>query len=164
VTLLNVGLGAAVGDVRFTRDLDTMNRALGPGETSDSTVEVAMATLDGTVGHDVPCFIKIDVEGFESSVLAGGQATMRSTALRCVLMEINGSGQRFGVADEAIHAQMRGFGFGPARYDVLARSIEALPADTWNRGGGNTLYVRDIAECRERTQAAGRFRLVNREV
>jgi hypothetical protein len=84
--------------------------------------------------------------------------------LRCVLMETNGSGRRYGVADEAIHAQMRDFGFAPARYDVLARSITALPVDSWNRGGGNTLYVRDLEECRQRVGKAAKFRLVNREI
>ena len=89
---------------------------------------------------------------------------MRSEAVRCVLMELNGSGRRFGVADETIHAQMRDFGFLPARYDVLARSITPLPAEGWNRDGGNTLYVRDMEECRERVRSAARFRLVNREI
>jgi hypothetical protein len=77
---------------------------------------------------------------------------------------MNGSGRRFGVADQAVHAQVRDFGFAPARYDVLARSITALPVDSWNRGGGNTLYVRDIEACRERVQNAPRFRLVDREI
>ena len=71
---------------------------------------------------------------------------------------------RFGVADEAIHAQMRDFGFAPARYDVPARSLTDLPGDGWNRGGGNTLYVRDLEECRQRVGRAAKFRLVNCEI
>ena len=59
---------------------------------------------------------------------------------------------------------MRDFGFWPARYDVLARSVTALPIDSWNPGAGNTLYVRDIGECQERVRNAPRFRLVNREI
>ena len=141
-----------------------MNHALAPGEPVDSAVEVAVVTLDAHGGAGVPTFMKIDVEGFETSVLAGGATTMRSEALRCVLMEMNGSGRRFGIADEAIHARMRDFGFFPACYDVLARSITALPVDSWNRGGGNTLYVRDLEECRERVGNAAKFRLVNREI
>ena len=141
-----------------------MNHALASGEATETAVEVAVATLDAIAAKGGPTFITIDVEGFETSVLAGGATTMRSEALRCVLIELNGSGRRFGVADEAIHAQMRAFGFAPARYDVLARSITALPADSWNRGGGNTLYVRDIGECWERVRSATRFRLVNREI
>ena len=164
VTLLNVGVGAEEGKVWFTSDLDSMNHALASGDPVGSAVEVAVVTLDGIATTGGPTFIKIDVEGFETSVLAGGATTMRSEALRCVLIELNGSGRRFGVADEAIHAQMRAFGFFPARYDVLARSITALPVDSWNRGGGNTLYIRDIEECRERVRTAPKFRLVNCEI
>ena len=164
VTLRNVAVGAEEGTAWFTSHLDAMNHALSPAETNDSAVEVAVTTLDSLAGKAVPTFVKIDVEGFESLVLAGGETTMRNGALRCALMEINGSGQRFGVADEAIHAQMRDFGFWPARYDVLARSVTGLPIDSWNRSAGNTLYVRDMGECKERVRSAPRFRLVNREI
>lgn len=164
VTLLNVGLGAEEGTTRFTKDLDSMNRALAPGETVDSTIEVALATLDAIADPVLPTFTKLDVEGYENQVLAGGEKTMRSETLRCVLMEMNGSGRRFGVGDQAMHAQVRDFGFAPSRYDVLARSITALPIDSWNRDSANTLYVRNIEECRERVRTAARFMLVNREI
>ena len=90
--------------------------------------------------------------------------TLRSDSLRCVLIEMNGSGKRFGADDAEIHRQMRDVGLLPVRYDAIARSLAALPADTWNRDGGNTLYVRDLDECRQRVGSAGRFRLVNREI
>ena len=164
VTLLNVGVGAEAGKTFFTSDLDSMNHALASGDPVGSAVAVAVVTLDAIANPVVPMFMKLDVEGYETQVLAGGKKTMRSEVLRCVLMEMNGSGRRFGVADEAIHAQMRDFGFVPARYDVLARSVTALPVDSWNRGGGNTLYVRDMGECQERVRGAARFKLVNREI
>jgi FkbM family methyltransferase len=164
VKVLNVGVGAEEGKAWFTSDLDAMNHEVGPAEADDNAVQIPLVTLDGIAVTGGPTFIKIDVEGLETAVLAGGTATLRSDALRCALIELNGSGRRFGVADDEIHAQMRGFGFVPARYDVLVRSLAVLPIDTWNRAGGNTLYVRDIDECRHRVQSAGRFRLVNREV
>jgi FkbM family methyltransferase len=163
VLLRNVGLGAEAGTVRFTQDRDAMNRALLPGETVASAIDVAVVTLDSIADPVVPTLMKLDVEGYEARVLAGGERTLRSETLRCMLMEMNGSGRRFGVADQAMHAQMRDFGFAPACYDVLARSITALPVDSWNHGG-NTLYVRDIGECRQRVRGAGRFKLVNRDI
>jgi FkbM family methyltransferase len=164
VTLLNIGLGAEEGTVRFTHDLDSMNHALAPGEVVESAIDVAVVTLDSIAEPVMPTFMKLDVEGYESQVLAGGRKTLRSETLRCLLIETNGSGRRFGVTDQALHAQVRDFGFAPARYDVLARSITSLPVDSWNRSGGNTLYIRDIEECRERVRGAGRFKLVNRDI
>ena len=164
VTLHNVALGAEEDRMSFTRHLDSMNHALVPGEASDTAVEVHVVTLDAIAAQRGPTFIKIDVEGYENLVLAGGATTLRSAELRCVLIELNGSGRRFGVIDDAIHARLRAFGFTPARYDVLARSVAALPSDSWNRGGDNTLYVRDVDECRQRVRSAARFRLVNREI
>ena len=164
VTLLNVGMGAEEGSAQFTSDLDATNHMLAPGEQNNATLEVAIVTLDGMASADSPTFIKIDVEGAETAVLAGGARTLRSDALRCVLIETNGSGRRFGADDTQIHCQMRAFGFLPARYDAIVRSIVPLPVDTWNRGGGNTLYVRDFDECRARVRTAARFRLVNREI
>ena len=164
VKVLNVGVGAEEGKAWFTSDLDAMNHALAPADADDNAVEVPVFTLDGIAATGGPTFIKIDVEGLETAVLAGGRWTLRSDALRCALIELNGSGRRFGVADDAIHAQMCDYGFVPARYDVLMRAITPLPIDTWNRAGGNTLYVRDIDECRQRVQTAARYRLVNREI
>jgi FkbM family methyltransferase len=164
VTLLNAGVGNAAMKSWFTSGLDPENHALAPGDPLGSAVEVDVVTLDSLATDIKPTFIKIDVEGFESAVLAGGSRTMRSQALRAVLVELNGGGRRYGVGDETIHAQMRDFGFLPARYDVLARSIACLPAESWNRRGDNTLYLRDIAECQDRVRSAARFRLVNREI
>jgi FkbM family methyltransferase len=164
VTLLNVGIGAADGTAWFTSHLDAMNRMLAREEKSGAAVEVPIVTLDGIAAAEGPTFLKIDVEGAETAVLAGGATTMRSDSLRCVLIEMNGSGTRFGADDAEIHRQMRNCGFFPVCYDALARSLTALPVDTWNRDGGNTLYIRDIDECRQRVRSAGRFRLVNREI
>ena len=73
VLLINGGLAAEPGTLRFTGDLDTMNHALGPGETNACEISVNVTTLD-TLARDTPAtFIKIDVEGFESAVLEGGR-------------------------------------------------------------------------------------------
>ena len=160
----NVGMGAVEGKAQFTSDLDAMNRMLVPAEESAAAVEVPIVTLDGMCAEGGPTFLKIDVEGAETAVLAGGTATLRSASLRCVLIETNGSGHRFGSSDADIHHVMCNFGFVPARYDAIARSLTALPSDTWNADGGNTLYVRDLHQCRRRVESAGRFRLVNREI
>ncbi len=61
-------------------------------ETSRAVVPVRSlgAVLDGRS----PALIKMDVEGFESTVLAGAERALADPALLAVNMELNGSGVR----------------------------------------------------------------------
>lgn len=67
VTASRTAVGAIDGVVTVTNTLGPMNRVAGPGEESES---VAIVRLDGIV-TDPPALIKIDVEGYELSVLQG---------------------------------------------------------------------------------------------
>jgi len=69
---LNLGLGRAEGRLRFTGGLDAMNHVLAEGESAENLVEVPMRTLDSVLDGESPALIKMDVEGFETEVLAGG--------------------------------------------------------------------------------------------
>ena len=159
------GVGAEEGKAWFTSDLDSMNHALAPGDPIDSAVEVAVVTLDGLAAPVVPTFIKIDVEGFETRGACGGRdddalggAALRADGDRTAAAGGSASPTRRFMRRCAISAS-------PRRVTTCWRvRSRRLPAESWNRSGGNTLYVRDIAECRERVRSAARFRLVNREI
>ncbi|GAC1661791.1 MAG: hypothetical protein PVS2B3_15260 [Steroidobacteraceae bacterium] len=102
-----------------------------------------------------PCMIKVDVEGYESAVVEGAERTLGSPAVLAVLMELNGSGARYGFDEARLHVRMLGFGFTPARYDPLARRLHAQ-----QRGpGGNLLYVRDPGSLQARVRTAPRRRV-----
>lgn len=164
VTTHNMGLGASTGSIQFTSDRDCLNRALQPGEEDVNAVTVAITTLDSIATNDPPTVCKIDVEGFEAKVIAGGDRVFGSPALRCVLMEINGSGHQLGVSDHEIHAAVCRHGFVPVRYDALTRNLEPILDGGWNRAGDNTIYVRDIGEASNRVRSAKSFSLVNTTV
>ena len=69
-----------------------------------------------------------------------------------VIMELNGSGRRYGYDDGNVHARMLGWGFEPASYDPLRRSL--TPLQSRSAAEGNTLYVRDCDALRERVRSA----------
>lgn len=148
----NVGVGREPGVLRLTSGSDTVNHVLAPGEQAADAVEVSVLPLDDIVGGDEPTLIKIDVEGFETEVLAGGGRTFARPSLQAVLMELNGSGARYGFSEDALHARMTDWGFRPARYDPFARAVAA--ADGHAGAGPNTLFVRDLDAIRERVRSA----------
>jgi FkbM family methyltransferase len=79
-------------------------------DTGDRFVDVPIATLDSIATETGPCVIKIDVEGAELGVIAGGHATLARAEL--VLLELSVLHRYDGEASfaEAI-ATMDGLGF-----------------------------------------------------
>ena len=158
VRTVQCGLAATAGELAFTDTADAVNHVVAPGEAG-AGIRVPVITLDELCANEVPTLIKIDVEGFEHEVIAGGAATLRSGCLLAVLMETNGSGARYGRRDGDLVATMRGFGFETFAYDPLRRSLRAAAA-----GQANTIFVRDFPAISRRIATAPRFRLVNGEI
>jgi len=152
------GLSDSVGTLRFTTDLDAVNHVVGEGER-EAAIEVAVRTLDDLMGVNVPTLIKIDVEGYERPVLMGATRTLADPRLLAVVMETNGSGARYHVADDELITLMAHNGFAPYTYDPFERRL----LDPVSRGG-NTIFVRDAEAAAGRLRTARRYRLVNGEI
>jgi hypothetical protein len=65
---------------------------------------------------------------------------------------LNGSCEDFGHSNEDIHKKLLSFGFFAVRYDPKVRIITQLKS--YNKDGGNTIYVKDVALISERCKAA----------
>lgn len=160
-TALNVGCGAKPGTLEFTSDLDTVNHVATAEDPAAARISVPIQTLDAILAGRSPALIKIDVEGFESEVLAGAAATLADPALFAVIMEMNGSGTRYGVDETALHRDMLARGFVPALYDPRTRELtEAVGPSTI----GNTLYVRDLLRVRDRVRTAPAFSVLGQTI
>lgn len=152
VTLYNCGIGATAATQRFTATLDTVNHVLLDSEIDLNAVEVPVYPLDNVLQDRNPVCIKIDVEGFEQEVVDGGFSTLQNTSVCGIVMELNGSGERYGYRDEVLHATMLRHDFAPFAYEPFQRALKRLP--DWNRERGNTLYVRNLDFVRERLNGA----------
>jgi FkbM family methyltransferase len=150
----NECLASAPGEAEFTVGLDTVNHVVARSQGGVETVHVALNTLDAALAKRAPMMLKIDVEGYETAVIAGADETFRSRALCAVLMELNGSGARYGFDDRRLHEQMLRYDFTPAAYDPLRRELRPRAWD--GPCGGNLLYVRDLASLRPRLTGAPR--------
>lgn len=161
VLALNQGVGAAPGELSFTDDLDCTNHALATDEVHANAVSVPVTTLDTALFGRTPMLMKIDVEGYETPVLEGARATLADPSLRAVIMELNGSGVRYGYDEAHVLAVMLEAGFQTYAYDPLARTLTDL--DGKNVDSGNTLFLRDLPFVRERLRTAQKVQVNGRE-
>ena len=163
VKVIACGVGDREETLRFSTDEDCTNHVVSSGEGRGNVVSVPVRRLDELLAGESPSFLKIDVEGFEWNVLEGARDTLRRETLFGVLIELIGSGARYGHRDEDVHALLRKEGFETYQYDPFTRRLRPLegrPSPTVN-----TLYLRgSLPVIEKRLLAAPRFRLFGREV
>lgn len=155
VVSLNIGLGNKEGTLQFTKSLDTVNHVAMNGE--DDVIEVAVKTLDHIIA-EIPNFLKLDVEGFETEVLLGGSRVLSSPELNTLIIELNGSGNRYGYNENDIHEKLLGYGFKPFKYNPFLKELTEL--STYNRVH-NTIYIKDVNEAKKRIEQSQRVELGN---
>lgn len=153
VTIIPAAMGSNSGQLSLTQHLGNYNHVALPGEPNIESVEVL--TLDDAVQAHCPLLIKIDVEGYETEVLRGAGATLSNPELQAVVIELNGSGQRYGFSDETIHDHLLSLGFAPYHYEPQTRELIALPAF----GTHNTIYLRNQQWVQQRIWSAPKVRV-----
>lgn len=107
---LNVGLASKPGILNITVDSDTTNHLV-INASDEKTVQVQVQTLDQIALGTNPILLKIDVEGWEMPVLKGGQNTLNNQSLLAIILELNGSGEKFGFADSEILKFLNSYDF-----------------------------------------------------
>lgn len=148
VSLQNEAVGAEKGKLKFTSGLDTVNHVLSNDEISDNKViEVNVNTLDDRLKNDyTTMLVKIDAEGFETAVLNGMEITLKNKLLKAIIIELNGSGMRYGYSDQSIHEKLLANNFLPYKYDPFSRKLSLLSTFLET----NTIYIRDYFFVEER--------------
>lgn len=154
ITLFNIGLGSKAGRIKFTSDQDTVNHvAL---NDAVNVIDVQISVLD-ELTLPPPTVIKIDVEGFEWEVLNGGKLTLENDKLQAIIIELNGSGLRYGFKDEDIDILLKGYGFKPYTYDPFNKELISLD----NYTSHNTIYIRNSPEVSIKLKKTNSVRLSN---
>lgn len=162
VTAHNCGLGEGNAELRFTTNENCTNHVVGTDERSEESALVKVVPMDSALASVSPSLIKIDVEGFETSVLRGAQSTLSNPSLHSVIMEVNGSGLRYGYADSALVETMSRHGFRECRYLPFERRL--TEAAQGNPRSGNAIFARDMERIQRRIAKAPRFVIHGREL
>jgi FkbM family methyltransferase len=159
VNALNIGIGKENGVLRFTAGLDTVNHVLADSETTQNVVEVPIKSLNELLEFQEPALIKIDVEGFESNVIAGADKVLSRSSLLAVIMELNGSGERYGFDEKILHNKMLSFGFQSYTYSPFERQMVTL--NGMKSSSGNTLYIKNFDEVSSRILGSRKYFISN---
>lgn len=150
----NMGLADKEGELFFTSNENTGNHILTEDDKHVDAVKVKVIPLDAIIEDEMPSLIKIDVEGFETLVIAGALKTLQKSSLHSVIMEINGNGLKCGFSEEKLLDTMRSFGFHPYTYDPFTRHLIALTAENTL---SNTIFCRDESLIHSRLASADKF-------
>jgi len=154
VEIRNKALGGHTGKIRFTEGLGTEN-CVADKANSGQTVEVELSILDQELAGKSPALIKMDVEGFETEVFSGANATLANQALNVLIVERNDSGNKYGVDEGALHSKIEAAGFTPCTYHAEQRALERVPREF----RGNIIYVRKVEATIQRVQSAAKLEL-----
>lgn len=161
VECLNIGVGGKQGRIDFTANMDTTNHALVSGEQNKNTVSVEVSTLDTVLKDELPALIKIDVEGYEAAVLEGALETLEKGTLHSVIMELNGSGNRYGFDEQRILETMLDHGFNTYSYNPMDRTLINLQGK--NLRSGNTIFIREESLVLEKLRNAPKINVFGKQ-
>ena len=156
VRAYNIALGSEKGELSFTTGFDTMNHVA--TETDTDTIQVPVDALDTILENEEdPALLKIDVEGFETHVLSGASNTLARNKLKAVIIELNGSGEKYGYDERKLHEQLLDNDYRPYHYNPFERDLK--PIESF--GTHNTIYIKDIDFVRERVRTAEKIKIRN---
>lgn len=155
VFLFNMGVAAEKGELFFSKGLDTVNHIVRSSTFCKSQTTIIKVDILDNLVKSSPILMKIDVEGFEQEVLLGGNRHLNSKELKAIIIELNGSGKRYGYKDNDINQLLLNQGFKAFNYDPFERELTALES----YGNYNTIFIRDVDFVQERLKAAPRFNI-----
>lgn len=157
----NIAIGSSIGQVRMSSDLDTVNHVKLIDSQRNADILVEVCDLDTFFSEgDFPSLIKIDVEGYETEVIRGMKNVLLSNTLKAIIIELNGSGGRYGFDECLIHQALLDYSFKPFHYDPFERMLTELNS----YGSNNTLYLRDLNFIKNRLTVATTFEVFGESI
>lgn len=126
-------------------------------ENESDTIAVKVEKFDDIFQIQKISLIKIDVKGFETEVLKGMHNSLSNYNLKAIIIELNGSGLRYGYDENKIHQLLIKHRFKPYRYLPFDKLLVEL--ETYNNL--NTIYVRDYEFVNDRIRSSRNFNIFN---
>ena len=152
-------VGAAKRNIKVTDTFDTVNHVMDENEVYQNPgIDVPVVSLDDLTTNGFPALIKIDVEGYETEVLNGMNAILKEPTLKAIIIELNGSGYRYGYNENLIHEKLLKHAFLPYTYEGFERKLILLD----HYSNCNIIYIRDLETVKERLKNFPLVKIFNR--
>ncbi len=164
VTASQIGIGSCDSTMEMTASHDTMNH-IAVKYTRDeegATIQVPVKRLDDVLHATPSLCIKIDVEGFETEVIKGAEKTLSNKNCQAIIMELNGSGKRYGYDETELHKKVCEMGFKPHTYNPFQRKFTSLEGNKSKTG--NTLYLKNPENAQTRVKVAESFTVIGQRI
>jgi hypothetical protein len=81
--------------------------------------------------------------------------------MMAIIVELNGSCNRYGITEKDIHEFITDRGFLPVSYNPFERSLAIKPSFNHN---GNTIYIKNETEIGKRLSGARKFRILSQSI
>ena len=146
--LNKLGLSNEVGTVSFTSGLDGENHIAIKNESN--IVPISVTTLDTYADENGILFfsyLKIDVEGFEYTVLQGAEKLLQEKRIKIIQLELNNTIINSGLKMEAITQLLQEFNYILCGYNVTSNKLEVVELNPLRE---NYFAVSDIHEANRR--------------
>ncbi|HEV2551858.1 MAG TPA: FkbM family methyltransferase [Stellaceae bacterium] len=152
VKIAPVALSASAGTIRFSQGNDGLNHIILAEPTSEGYIKVPAITLDSYCAENniaLVSFLKIDVEGAEQLVLAGGRQMLAERRIDVIQLEFNEQVYNRGLSDSAVMALLEGYGYSLYRFDAAASTLTIVPRiDLLSHE--NLFAIHDVSQVRRR--------------
>ncbi|HNQ26604.1 MAG TPA: FkbM family methyltransferase [Aquaticitalea sp.] len=159
VKVLTIGLGNEKGVLKFTTNLGAMNQVAKAYDID--TIDLPVERFDDHITLDTTTMVKIDVEGFEASVIEGMTKALENEHLKAMIIELNGYGKSFGFDENLIHQKLLDLHFEPCDYEPFSRTLIKLNRANTEK---NTIYIRDLEFVSQRLKSARPFTIRGQKV
>ena len=149
VTALNFAIGSKTSTIDFTFDMDTVNHVA--TKEDKNIISVKLVKLDDLLDkQELPTLLKIDVEGYETDVILGAENILKSKTVKAIIIELNGSGLRYGYDESLIHEKLLNYGYNAYSYNPINRELITQKY----YGNHNTIYINDFIFVKTRLDSA----------
>lgn len=157
----NVGLGPEEAVLNFTILPNSVWNHVAENTGSPGTSQIPVTTLPLDLlltNGKRPTMIKIDVEGYEMAILKGAKKSLEDEKCKAIIVELNGSGEKYGYKDEQVYLHLISNAFFPFAYEPFTRALKPLNQSALKR---NTIFIRDVESVLSRINDAPKRRVLS---